>query len=130
MSTENTSLNDPDGTIPVDVAKAWAQNWRTFIATNNPDFITRSFLIPIIDFQNILLYNPNAEAVKAFIGLENATDPLTAKLMLVPVSNNEEIHIVPLVGGSAGDTQSNVYDLTKACPPECPPSVVGDTLDI
>jgi hypothetical protein len=128
MSTENTPTNDPDGTIPVDTAREWAENWRTFIATEDPAFIVRSFLIPIIDFQNIVLYNPGAEAVKAFIGLEDATDPLTARLMLVPVEGGEEVLIKTVVGGGAGYPISNVYDLTKACPPDCV-NPVGDTLD-
>lgn len=128
MSTENTSTNDPDGTIPVEIAKEWAENWRTYLATSDSEFIARSFLIPIIDFQNIMLYNPDAEAVRAFIGLESATDPLTAKLMLVPVQNGEEILVKAIVGGGLGESQSNIYDFTKACPPDCV-TPVGDTLD-
>lgn len=122
-------ITDPDGTIPVAVAKEWAANWRTFISTTSPDFVTRSFLIPIIDFQNILLYNPSAEAVRAFIGLTDPEDATTAKLMLVPVMEEEEILVLPLVGGGLGDTQSNVYDMTTACPPTCVTTPVGDTLD-
>ena len=128
MSTENTSNNDPDGTIPVDVARAWAENWRTYIAAEDPGFVIRSFFIPIIDFQNIVLYNPDAEGVRAFIGLEDETDPLTAKLMLVPVVNGEEILVKSVVGGGLGDPNSNIYDLTRACPPDCV-NPVGDTLD-
>ena len=121
-------ITDPDGTIPVDVAREWAANWRTFISTTNPDFITRSFLIPIVDFQNIVLYNPTAEAVKAFIGLTDPEDATTAKLMLVPVLEGEEKLELPLVGGGLGEIQSNVYDMTTACPPTCG-TPVGDTLD-
>lgn len=128
MSTENTPIADPDGTIPVDVAREWADNWRTYIATSGSEFIARSFLIPIIDFQNIMLYNPDAEAVRAFIGLESATDPLSAKLMLVPVENGQEVLVKSLVGGELGGSQSNVYDFTKACPPDCPVTV-GDSLE-
>ncbi|MBB5395734.1 hypothetical protein [Mucilaginibacter sp. AK015] len=121
-------VNYPDGTIPVSTAKEWAANWRTFISNNNPAFVTRSFLIPICDFQNIILYNPEAEAVKAFIGLTDPADAESAQLMLVPVSAGEELLTLPLVGGGAGDTQSNVYDVTTACPPTCVTSP-GDTLD-
>ncbi|RYU90736.1 hypothetical protein EWM62_08815 [Mucilaginibacter terrigena] len=121
-------ITDPDGTIPLPVAKEWAENWRTFISTNSPEFITRSFMIPIFDFQNILLYNPTAESVKAFIGLTDPTDATTAQLMLVPIVDGEEVHLLPLVGGGLGDTQSNVYDMTTACPPTCITSP-GDTLD-
>jgi hypothetical protein len=130
MSTENTLNNDPDGTIPVDIARVWAENWRTYISTSGSEFVTRSFLIPIIDFQNILLYNPDAESVRAYIGLESATDPLTAKLMLVPVEGGQEVLVKDIVGGGLGDPNSNVYDFTKACPPDCPaPSPSQVTLE-
>jgi hypothetical protein len=129
MSTENPLINDPDGTIPVEVAKAWAANWRTYLANSGTAFIARSFLIPIIDFQNILLYNPNAEGVRAFIGLDDAEDPLSAKLMLVPVENGKEVLVKPIVGGGLGDSQSNVYDFTKVCPPDCVAPGEEDSLD-
>ncbi|MDB5135919.1 MAG: hypothetical protein JWP37_2522 [Mucilaginibacter sp.] len=128
MSIEDNPTTDPDGTIPVATAREWAANWRTYISTSGQDFITRSFLIPIIDFQNILLYNPDAENVRAFIGLTSATDPLTAKLILVPVTADEELLYLPVYGGGIGETTSNVYDMTKACPPECN-TPVSDTLD-
>ncbi|MES2267371.1 MAG: hypothetical protein V4520_11450 [Bacteroidota bacterium] len=120
---------DPDGTIPVATAKEWAANWRDYLVTSTSDFITRSFEIPIVDFQNILLYNPNAESVKAFIGLKEFGDPLSAQLMLVPMVEGEEVHALQLVGGPVGETQSNIYDMTTACPPTCVTSP-GDTLDM
>nr|WP_067060867.1 hypothetical protein [Mucilaginibacter sp. L294] len=130
MSTENTPINDPDGTIPVVVAKEWAANWRTYLGNSDAEFVARSFIIPIIDFQNILLYNPNAESVRAYIGLEDAADPLTAKLLLVPVENGQEILVKDIVGGGLGGPNSNVYDFTRACPPECPaPTPNQDTLE-
>ncbi|MET3978843.1 hypothetical protein ABIB62_001412 [Mucilaginibacter sp. UYP25] len=120
---------DPDGTIPVATAKEWAANWRAYLTATNPDFEIRSFTIPIVDFQNIMLYNPAAEAVKAFIGLTDETDPMSAQLMLVPITEGEEVHTLPLVGGPVGDSQSNIYDMTTACPPTCGAGV-GDTLDM
>lgn len=123
----STPITDPDGTIPVPVAKEWAENWRTFLSTSEQEFVTRSFMVPICDFQNILLYNPDAEYVRAYIGLESATDPLSAKLMLVPVTDGSEIHVIP---GTLGDApKSNVYDLTTSCPPTCVTTPPGDTLD-
>lgn len=128
MSTENTPPQDPDGTIPVDVAREWAANWRTYLSTSNQDFITRSFTLPIIDFKNILLYNPDAESVRAFIGLESATDPLSAKLILVPIVDGKEI-LVTLTNNLGDAGTSNVYDLSKACPPQCAITTSDDTLD-
>ncbi|GGH15829.1 hypothetical protein [Mucilaginibacter phyllosphaerae] len=123
-----STTNDPDGTIPVTTAKEWAANWRDYLKTANPDFITRSFVIPIVDFKNILLYNPDAEAVKAFIGLEFAGDALSAKLMLVPVNGGEEVLYKHLTDEKVGNPPSNVYDLTTACPPTCGPGT-GESLD-
>ncbi len=121
-------LTDPDGTIPVATAKEWAANWRDYLLTADSGFITRSFEIPIVDFQNISLYNPTAQSVKAFIGLKDIGSPLTAQLMLVPVVAGQEAHTLQIVGGPFGDTQSNIYDMTTACPPTCS-TIVGDTLD-
>jgi hypothetical protein len=129
MGIEDNPTTDPDGTIPVATAREWAANWRTYLSTSGQDFVTRSFLIPIIDFQNILAYNPDAENVKAFIGLTSATDPLTAKLILVPVGENEEVLVLPIYGAGMGEVTSNVYDVTTACPPTCTPVSTGDTLD-
>lgn len=123
MSTPNYPTSGPEGTIPVNEAIDWAQNWRTYIATSGQVFNVESFEIPIIDFKNILLHNPDAESVRAYIGLEDATDPTTAKLMLVPVVDGHDVVVIPTTGnGGVGDgDQSNVYDVTKPCPPTCAP---------
>jgi hypothetical protein len=119
MSTNNLH-DDPEGTIPVDQAVQLAANWRTYLATSGQDFVAKSFLIPIINFQNILLYNPDADSVRAYIGLSDPTDPLSAQLLLVPVSNGQDIISLPIGNGGVGTPQSNVYDLTTVCPPTCP----------
>jgi hypothetical protein len=121
MSPNN--FNDsPDGTIPVDEAIQLALNWRTFLDSSAQGFVAESFLIPIIAFQNILLYNPEADGVRAYIGLSDPTDPTTAQLLLVPVSEGQDVIYLPIgtIGYGAGDS-SNVYDYTKVCPPICPP---------
>ena len=126
MSSNN--LNDsPEGTIPVDQAIQLTANWRDFLATSGQAFVAQSFLIPIINFQNILLYNPDAESVRAYIGLEDPTDPTTAQLLLVPVSGGQDVVTLPLPlgdgsgDGNVGDPPSNIYDFTTVCPPVCPP---------
>ena len=127
MSDENTQSTGPDGTVPVNSAIQWAQNWRTYLTTSGQAFNIQSFLIPIIDFKNILLNNPDAEGVRAYIGLDSATDPATAKLLLVPVVDGQDVLIVDTdyTGGLLGDGDvSNVYDMTRACPPNC---TVGDS---
>ncbi|MBK0379125.1 hypothetical protein [Mucilaginibacter segetis] len=121
MSNENNSSSGPEGTIPVDYAIQLAENWRNYLVTSQQEFNIKSFSIPIIDFKNILLYNPDAEAVRAYIGLESPNDPKTAKLMLVPVVDGKDILVIvpDTDGGVGGDGQSNVYDMTQPCPPEC-----------
>jgi hypothetical protein len=114
--------NDPQGTIPVELAYEWAANWRDYLEKSGQAFAIRSFLVPIVDFQNILLYNPNAESVRAYIGLETADDPMAANLMLVPVVDGQDVPLVPVSetdggGQLRGVTQSNIYDQSLPCPP-------------
>jgi hypothetical protein len=113
--------NDPEGSIPVESAAEMTSNWRQYLSTSGQAFVTTAFLIPIASFTNILLFNPTAEGVRAYISLEDPLDPTTAKLILVPVVEGQDVPFVetPLEGGLGGEHQSNVYDLTTACPPTC-----------
>ncbi|RFZ84085.1 hypothetical protein DYU05_00140 [Mucilaginibacter terrenus] len=122
MSEANYPTEGPDGTIPVQDGVNWTTNWRTYLDQSDNDFHIQYFNIPIVDFQNILTFNPGAESVRAYIGLTDATDPMTAKLILVPVVDGHDVIVVhpDLGGGVAGDGQSNIYDMTQACPPNCP----------
>jgi hypothetical protein len=124
MTTPNSS-NGPEGTIPVGTAIELTANWRTYLATSNQAFVAQSFFIPIIDFKNILLHNPDAEGVRAYIGLSDAADPTTAQLLLVPVSHGHDVVYLPNYG-NGGEDGSNVFDQTTPCPPICPlPSVLN-----
>jgi len=122
MSTNNLN-EDPEGTIPVNQAVQLAANWRVYLATSGQAFVAQSFLIPIINFQNILQYNPDADSVRAYIGLEDPTDPTTAQLLLVPVSGGQDIVSLPQGNGDGdggvGSPPSNIYDYTSVCPPTC-----------
>lgn len=109
--SEETS-QPQDATIPVADAIAMAANWRTYLQAADPEFVGRSFLIPIASIKHLVDHNPDAESVRAYIGLADATDLATAKLIMVAVVNNEEVHILP--GGG-----SNVVDLAIVCPPNC-----------
>jgi hypothetical protein len=123
MSTENNSSNDPEGTIPVGQAAQMTANWRNYIETSGQEFAINAFLIPIINLQNILKYNPDAEGVRAYLGLIDATDPSTVQLVLVPVVDGNDVPYLPLQNGADGILQggggSNTYDYTKTCPPVC-----------
>lgn len=118
----------PDGTIPVDNALTYAQNWSDYLTSSNQAFNIRSFKVPIVDFQNILKYNPTAEAVNVYIGLKVAEDPASAILVLVPVVDGHNMVVVPGDAdlGLGEGNQSNTYDMTTACPPTCP---VGGPFD-
>jgi hypothetical protein len=124
MSTNNLPGSDPEGTIPVATAIELTANWRTYLKTSEEAFHIQSFLIPIINFKNILLYNPDAEGVRAYIGLESATDPKSAKLVLVPVVDGHDVPHLPGGGnnidGTTNSEISNAYDLNPPCPPQCP----------
>jgi hypothetical protein len=117
--TTPDSYNGPEGTIPVAEAIELTLNWRTYLAASNPAFAAQSFFVPIINFVNILKYNPNAEGVRAYIGLEDPNDPTSAKLLFVPVANGEDV--VYLQQDNEVGEGSNVFDMTTVCPPVCPP---------
>jgi len=123
MTTQNSS-NGPEGTIPVATAIELTANWRTYLASSDQSFIAQSFLVPIINLKNILEFNPDAQNVRVYLGLEDATDPATAKLIFVPVSNGQDIVYLPSEnnGGSqdGNESKSNVFDFTTQCPPICP----------
>ncbi len=118
----------PDGTIPVDDALTYAQNWNDYLTASDQGFKVRSFNIPIIDFKNILKYNPTAESVNAYIGLKVANDPTSSLLILVPVVDGHNVVVVPADAdlGLGDENQSNTYDMTRPCPPTCP---VGGPFD-
>ncbi|AMR33639.1 hypothetical protein A0256_20500 [Mucilaginibacter sp. PAMC 26640] len=102
-----------EATIPLANAIAMAANWRTYLAAADPEFVGRSFLIPIASIKHLVDHNEDAESVRAYIGLEDATDLSSAKLIMVAIVDGNEVHTLP--GGA-----SNVVDLAIVCPPHCP----------
>lgn len=123
MSTTNSPNSDSTGTIPVDEAKQGVENWQVYLG-DNPDqkFVVRSYELPIISFQNLLGNNPDAEAVRIYIGLVDAADPSSSQIYMVPIVNGHEklFRLTPPSGPpTGGDDNSNVYDMAKACPPNC-----------
>jgi len=131
MSTNDLPNSSDDGTVPVPQAMQMTANWRTYLESSQQVFNVRSYLIPIIDFKNILKNNPDAEAVRAYIGLTDAADPATSQLLLVPIVNGKEIIHLSTGdngGGDGDDGDSNIYDLTTPCPPQCS-ITIGTGLD-
>lgn len=117
MSTDDKS----QGTISVDEAEKMTANWRSYLETSGQKFIVRSYSVPINSYQNLLTNNPDAESVRIYIGLTDANDPSTSQVLLVPIiAGKEKLY---------QDTgESNVYDLTNSCPPNCDIST-ADSLD-
>ncbi|HTH83279.1 MAG TPA: hypothetical protein VL490_10110 [Mucilaginibacter sp.] len=124
MNVNDLPTSDPEGTIPVAEATRLTANWRAYLQVSKQAFATHAFLLPIIDFKNILQYNPDAEGIRAYIGLDDANDPTSAKMILVPVVNGQDVCYLPKPpGASLGDDDddtSNTYDVSTTCPPECP----------
>jgi hypothetical protein len=132
MSTNNPPHGSSEGTIPVDEAIARTENWRTYLKTSGQEFNVRSYLIPIVSYQNLLYNNPEAEAVRVYIGLADPKDPTSSQILLVPiVDGHEQIYQVPAPSHKLEDPKtSNVYDMTTSCPPDCAPGTGdGTTLE-
>lgn len=109
------------GTISVYEAEKMTANWRSYLETSGQKFNIRSYLVSINSYQSLLACNPDAEAVRIYIGLADPKDPGSSQVLLVPiVGGKEKLY--------QDTNESNVYDLTKACPPNCDVST-GDSLD-
>jgi hypothetical protein len=123
MPTTNDELPEGGRKITVTEAVRLTTNWRTYLSESECDFQTKAFLIPIASIKNLLATNPEAEGVRAYLGLNDAEDAMSGKLVLVPVVDGEDVIFLP---GSNGDPDeeddSNVYDRSSMCPPVCAPA--------
>jgi len=121
MTITNEELPEGGRKITVTEAVRLTTNWRTYLADSECDFQTKAFLIPIASIKNLLATNPDAQGVRAYLGLNDADDAMSGKLVLVPVVDGEDVIFLP---GSNGDPDeeddSNVYDRVSTCPPVCP----------
>ena len=116
-------LNNADGnaTIPVPEAKKMIQNWKTYLDDSKQDFIVQSFYVPILSLQSLLKNNPTAEAARVYIGLTDPKDPSTSQILFMPIVDGKVKPYINPQNGNDGDPidDSNVYDMTTACPPTC-----------
>jgi hypothetical protein len=120
MSTTDLPNDSSEGTIDVELAIQMAKNWRTYLETSGQAFDTRSWLIPRLSYDSLLKNNPTMEAVRAYISLKDPKDPTSSQILLVPVIDGKDQLFQGTQGGVGGnDGDSNVYDLSKACPPDC-----------
>jgi hypothetical protein len=121
MSTNDLPNDSSEGTINVDEAIQMAKNWRTYLETSGQAFNVRSWLIPRVSYDNLLKNNPTMEAVRAYIGLNDPEDPMSSQILLVPVVDGHDQLFQGTQNGGVGgnDGDSNVYDMSSACPPNC-----------
>lgn len=122
MITNGVPGSSSEGTIPVKDAKNGVENWEAYLESSNQKFNVKSYEIPIVSFQNLLGNNPDAESVKIYIGLANSEDPTSSQIYMVPIINgHEKLFRLTPPGNAPGDPKddSNVYDMSKSCPPDC-----------
>jgi hypothetical protein len=89
--------------ITLTQAQTWAANWR-----KNPANTTKAFLIPEVDFTQIIAAG-KAVNVRAYLGIDDNNEN---KLMLVGVDVN---------GNDLIDDKNGyyIYDFTESCPTVC-----------
>jgi hypothetical protein len=117
MSDQNNYGPYPD-TITLEQGVDFTTNWRNYMeAQGGGDFI-QAFYIPLDDIMNLsaITQQYQGQGVRAYIGLEKANDPSTAKLVLVPTSGPEPGADV-LQTPETGD--STIFDFTSPCPSAC-----------
>lgn len=117
---ENQSSPESKYKIPVAEGVRLTRNWRAYLEESKQEFKTRGFLISIDALRELLATNPEAEGVRAYLGLNDAKDPVSGTLILVPVVNNEDVIYLPEGSGLEDDEDdSNIYDRSTPCPPLC-----------
>ncbi len=119
MEKDDSRLGSSTRTVPVQEAARMTRNWRNFISKESQEFKIKGFLIPIEDIKEILQYNPNAEGIRTYLALENENDPSSAKLMIVPVVNGNDVIYRPASSNLTDVKESSVYDFTSPCPSVC-----------
>lgn len=120
MDNNETPLPGSEGKISVYEAATLTENWRSYLEISGQEFQAKSFLIPITSVKSLLNNNPEAESMRIYFGLEDSKNPISAKAVLVPVVNGNDIIFIP---GSDEDLNSeddsNLYDRSALCPPNC-----------
>lgn len=95
-------------TIPLPEAEVWQDNWiESENLANDPTKI-RSFLIPLVDLQQVI----NEMGVANARGVLGITPQGEYKFMLVGVDDSGQTMVNPLL-------DQHIYDFTQPCPPVC-----------
>lgn len=119
---QEKSLSGSSGKISVKEGIRLTTNWRQLLTETKQPFQVLGFLIPADSIKQLLANNPDAEGVRAYVGLDDPARPESANLVLVPVVNGDDIIFIPGSNRDEGDEDdSNLYDRATPCPPICAP---------
>jgi hypothetical protein len=111
MANEHHNHPHP-GSISVQEAIDATTNWRTYLSSSNGEFQLRSFWGSIDKIKSVLEKNPNADGLRFYLGLKDASDPTSVKIVLVPTENEQDVL-------ELGDGRANTVDGFGPCPPVC-----------
>ena len=120
MSTENTESVKPINSIPLATAQKWAKRWSKKEGNYNKHHELHAFLIPKVDFIEVLA--EGVDAVRAYIGID---DKGLEKLMIVGTKYDPVTKIyvdMITVGDGVSEVADDIYDVTQPCPPACDPN--------
>lgn len=112
MATENHHHPHP-GSMPVEEAIEATANWRSYLSSSNSEFNLQSFWISIDKIKSLLEHHPDADGIRVYLGLENAANPTSFKIVTVPTQNR--VDVIELSNGESIVLPPPIY-----CPPVCP----------
>ena len=95
-----------------EAAKATA-NWRAYLEASNNEFNLQSFWISIDKIKSLLEHNPDADGVRVYMGLNDAADPTSFKIVTVTTKHKQDV-----VEGRHGELIMDPPPIY--CPPICP----------
>lgn len=105
-------MSKKENTITLEDAKRFAARWRKEEGTYNAHHELHGFLIPIIDFTEVLSEKP--DAVRAYVGVDDLGEE---KLMMVGTRYNKETDTYEDIITDGGE--SAIFDFSRPCPNLC-----------
>lgn len=102
----------PGSSSVAEAAEATA-NWRTYLAASNSEFNLQSFWISIDKIKKMLEHNPDADGIRMYMGLNDAANPTSFKIVTVTTKHKQDVVELP-------DGESIIDPPPIYCPPICP----------